>query len=247
MIMNMNGGGATMNFRIVGGTTAPANPQENTIWINTANTVTSWALAFSEPSNPVEGMVWVTINVSGRNTFNALKNNMLAVAPMSAKQYVSGAWKSREGRIYVDHAWKEFVLHLIKNGEEVYPLKLVGKSYNAQNPGSWSSYVCDPGDGFVTVGGGTNGYGIVYIEDIDLTSLKKLTIEGTFIAPDSKYKLMAWSELGTYITDNVARSASLPNGTGTLSMDVSSLTGVYTVGFSSVSTNKQKITNFWAE
>lgn len=247
MILNMNGGGATLNFRIVGGTTTPANPQENTIWINTANTITSWVLSFDEPSNPVEGMVWVTIGVSGRNTFNALKNNMLAVAPTSAKQYVNGAWKSREGRIYIDQKWQDFVLYMVKNGVTAHPLKLMGMPYSSENRGAWSSANSVPGDGFITVGGASNGYGIAYFEDIDLTNLKTLTIEGTFHAGGSTYKLAVWSELGTYITDNMVRYATLPNGTGTLSLDVSGLTGVHTVGISSVSTNNQKITNFWAE
>lgn len=246
MILNINGGGAALNFRIAGGTTAPANPQENTIWINTANTITGWALAFDEPSNPVEGMVWVSIGVNGHSAFNALKKNVLTVAPMAVNQYVSGAWKNREGKIYIDQKWQDFVLYMVKNGKTVYPLKLMGKPHNA-GVGSWSYGNSVSGDGYIAISGASNGYGIAYVENIDLTNLKKLTIEGTFYAPDSIFKLIVWSKLGTYISDNMVRYATLPNGTGTLSLDVSGLTGIHTVGISSMSTFTQKITNFWAE
>lgn len=246
MILNMNGGGAALNFRIVGGTTAPANPQENTIWVNTANTVTSWALAFDAPSEPKEGMVWVTIGSSGYNTFNALKKNTLAVAPMAAKQYVGGAWVSRDGKICIDQEWKDFVCYLIKNGATLFPLQLIGKGYNAQNHYPWTSSNAVSSDGFITVSA-VGGHGIACIENIDLTNFKTLTIEGTFTPYGNACQLVVWDKLGTYVTDNRMRYAELPNGTGTIRLDVSGLTGEYIVGISSAFDSPQKITNFWAE
>lgn len=43
------GGGAGLNFKVVGGTTQPTNPKENTIWINTDAEITSWAFAPVDP------------------------------------------------------------------------------------------------------------------------------------------------------------------------------------------------------
>lgn len=43
------GGAAGLNFEIVGGTTQPSNPKENTIWINTAQKITSWDFAAEMP------------------------------------------------------------------------------------------------------------------------------------------------------------------------------------------------------
>ena len=42
-------GSNPLNFKVVGGTSAPANPKENTIWVNTSTKVTSWDFSASEP------------------------------------------------------------------------------------------------------------------------------------------------------------------------------------------------------
>ena len=189
--------------------------------------------------------MWITIGTSGYNVFNALKKNTLAVSPMAAKQYINGAWTGCEAQIYMDGQWRDFVQYLVKAGVPIFPLNLVGKSYNSGYQGAWSAGNSTPGDGYITVGGASNGYGIVYVENMDLTSFHTLTIEGTFDQPGVQAKLIIWNELGFYITDNMVRSVNLPAGTGAVSLDVSGLTGAHIVGISSVATSEQKITNFY--
>ena len=41
--MPLSGGG--LNFKIVGGTTEPTNPKENTVWINTDVDIGEWQMA----------------------------------------------------------------------------------------------------------------------------------------------------------------------------------------------------------
>jgi hypothetical protein len=41
--------GAKFNFEIVGGTTQPNNPSENTIWVNTENEITGWYFGADDP------------------------------------------------------------------------------------------------------------------------------------------------------------------------------------------------------
>lgn len=43
-------GGIPLNFKVVGGTSAPSNPKQNTIWVNTGNEITAWAFSANEPS-----------------------------------------------------------------------------------------------------------------------------------------------------------------------------------------------------
>lgn len=86
MIFNMMGGGGTagsgsgagLNFKIVGGTTQPANPSENTIWVNTDADITGWMFSAKTPfigeiansANTVLG----TVNTSAlNNTGRTLK------------------------------------------------------------------------------------------------------------------------------------------------------------------------------
>ena len=47
-----HGGGAAaapLNFKVVGGTSRPSAPGENTIWVNTATEISSWVLSPAEP------------------------------------------------------------------------------------------------------------------------------------------------------------------------------------------------------
>lgn len=244
---NAGGGGASLNFSVVGGIVPPNNLKENTIWVKTEVPFSDWTLSFEKPSNPKNGMVWIAISTRGRNVFNALKKNGIAISPMSAKQYVNGTWESREGQIYIDGELWDFAQYLVKAGVPIFPLELMGKSYNASYQGEWTSANSTPGDGFITVAGGSYGYGIAYVEDVDLTAFTTLTIDGSFKQSGVMVKLIVWDNLGTYIMDNVVRSVELPAGAGKVSLDVSGLTGAHVVGISSAAMDEQQIADFWLE
>lgn len=113
------GGGAGLNFRIVGGTVQPESPRENTIWVNTDTAVTGWALSHAEPAAPAEGMVWVQLGTDSDYGFNALKKNELLLFPQSVRQYVNSAWVEKEGAIYQNAAWLGLFsgLYLYRDGD----------------------------------------------------------------------------------------------------------------------------------
>lgn len=244
---NAGGGGASLNFSVVGGIVPPNDLKENTIWVKTEVPFSDWTLSFEKPSNPKNGMVWIAISTRGRNVFNALKNNGIAISPMSAKQYVNGAWQAREAQIYIDGELRDFVQYLVKAGVPIFPLELMGKSYNSNYQGEWTSANSIPGDGFISVAGASYGYGIAYVADVDLTAFATLSIEGSFKRSGVMVKLIVWDNLGTYIMDNVVRSVELPEGAGKVSLDVSGLTGAHVVGISSTAMVEQQIANFWVE
>lgn len=109
MIFNVSGGGgAALNFRVVGGTTAPTNPAENCIWVNTNTAITSWIFSATEPSPAEAGMVWISIGVYSVVEFNALKKNGIRVYPLSAKQHVSGAWVDKTAMSYQSGVWVDW-------------------------------------------------------------------------------------------------------------------------------------------
>ncbi len=110
MIFNMTGGGGNpLNFKVVGGTSQPSDPKENTIWINTSTTISSWAFSSESPSDPVNGMVWILIGTSSDVEFNALTGNVSKIYPLSAKQYVSGSWVDMTAQSYQGGVWKEWI------------------------------------------------------------------------------------------------------------------------------------------
>ena len=74
MILNMSGGGSNpLNFKVVGNP-QPANPKENTIWVNTDVSITSWIFSATEPEAPSDGAIWILPGTAGAS-FNALKKN----------------------------------------------------------------------------------------------------------------------------------------------------------------------------
>lgn len=85
--------GAELNFEIVGNTTQPANPNENMIWINTDVEITNWIFDMTQPVNPTEGIVWIHTGTDDLGVFNAATgSNGLYIYPISAQQYINGAW-----------------------------------------------------------------------------------------------------------------------------------------------------------
>lgn len=114
------GGGGGLNFTVVGGTTAPSNHKENMIWVDTDTEITSWIFGAEEPSPAEGGMVWITVGTSSAVAFNALKKNGIMVYPISAKQYVGGAWVDKEAKSYQNGEWVSWVVavYLYNTGDE---------------------------------------------------------------------------------------------------------------------------------
>jgi hypothetical protein len=114
------GGGASLNFKVVGGTAAPASPKENTIWVNTDAEIASWVFSAAEPETPAAGMVWITTDKKSTAPFNALKKNDITLCPVAASQYVNGAWVEKTAKCYKSGEWVEVKIpgfFIFKSGE----------------------------------------------------------------------------------------------------------------------------------
>ena len=138
MIFNMVGGGnASLNFKVVGGTTEPTNPATNTIWVNTDTEITGWAFSSDNPfTEPSEGTVWFHLGApstseNGRVTFNALKKNGIYLTPKTCMQYINGEWQRKEAFAWDGESWIQschMQIYFIENGYidvEAHPFKAV--------------------------------------------------------------------------------------------------------------------------
>lgn len=114
-------GGTDLNFTVVGGTTQPSNPKENTIWVNTDQEITGWVFSAEEPTDPVDGMVWIGTVADRTANFNVLKENEIWLSIECAYVYVADSWKKVEGYISIADAWIKFsniILYLYSKGTE---------------------------------------------------------------------------------------------------------------------------------
>lgn len=135
------GGGAGLNFRVIGGTEQPTAPRENDIWVNTDTEISTWVFSATEPGNPAPGMVWIEVGAESDVGFNALKKNGIGVYPVWVRQYMDGAFADRYAYIFRSGEWVQFsdvfkALYIIKDGAvdlEKYPYKYVQQYWDSSS------------------------------------------------------------------------------------------------------------------
>lgn len=108
--------GVALNYALVGGTSQPSSPVENTIWVNTGTTITAHAFSALRPTSPVNGMVWIQTGTESPVAFDAVAGNPITVYPLQAQQYVGGAWVSRTAKSYMGGAWRNWFIFLYDEG-----------------------------------------------------------------------------------------------------------------------------------
>ncbi len=223
-----------LNFEVVDGTTAPSNPKENVIWVNTSTPITSWMFSATEPTSPDDKMVWISTGTSSTVEFNALKKNGIQVYPISAKQYIGGAWVDKEIKCYQNGGWKTHVqkLYIVKNGVSAYTFSTSSNN----NAKQFDSYYGVYGNG--------GGYHSAWIT-MDLTNYRTMTVSGKLQGTEG-FELCAWANTnGDPTYQNHIASANLTATGATL--DVSELSGMCKIGITNVYTNMIQITEMYLE
>lgn len=222
MIFNMVGGAsniAGLNFKVVGGTTKPSNPIENTIWVNTNKEITSWTFSATEPAEPTEGMVWFTVGSESEAEveFNALEKNGLRVYPIVAKQYVGGAWVAKDTKIYQGSTWVSLLYnHIVFQSGSGF---VNGHSYSS----SGSITLTVDSSKIHVEGTSQNDWGFFNITPkIDLTKYSKLvlTLSVTWVGANGGIKIGVGTSTNT---DSMAASTTAGYYSGTLSIDISNV------------------------
>lgn len=205
MIFNMSGVGSAMNFKVVGGTTAPSNPKENTIWINTATPITSYVFSATEPGSAEHGMVWITTGKESVSAFNALKKNCIMVYPLFAKQYVSGAWVQVDAKIY-QNGWNDLLTEVVFYGDGALNTDTFG-SFRLVN----GNYAL--GDSCIRIYGSSN---LTHEKAFDVTAFNTIEI----VISNHQYAPMY-----VYLVDESGKANSLTpiflNTAGTHTLDIS--------------------------
>lgn len=214
------GSGTGLNFKVVAYPSEEVLPDTasgNTIAVFTDTPITSYAFSPTELTSPTEGMVWITTGTSSAVAFNALKKNVLTICPLSAKQYIGGAWVDVTAKSYQGGKWVDWVADIViyDSGATDIALTLA----NAKDSGAYLTLTLD-----------LNGNATVKSALIDLSRQTRLEVTYSSLGGDGSFaggiRARAWDKSG----DVVAESSRSTAESGTLTLDISALSGEYMVG-----------------
>lgn len=207
-LCNRGNGSASLNFRVLGGTSEPSSPKENDIWVNTDTEITSWLFSATEPDSPVEGMVWVKTGATSPVAFNALKKNSIMVYPLDASQFISGAWSSVDAKSCIGGEWVDWVFDIAfyENGE-----------FNTEVFGTPALTNCTNSGGVLTFK--QNG-SLVSGNAYDISAFNSVKVN----VADFSWGNMTLSILNESSTVVASVAFSV---TGTTTLDISALTGLH--------------------
>ena len=110
-----------LNFKIVGGTTRPETPQENTIWINTDTAIGEYQFSSTKPVTRADGSglqtgdVWIKTAEKSVLSINAVKKNAVNIYPVRAYQYSGSEWIYKPAKVY-QSGWKDIGLTVYYEG-----------------------------------------------------------------------------------------------------------------------------------
>ena len=102
------GGGAGLNFSVVGSEAQPSGPKENMIWAITSEPVTGWIFSAEPPADPEQGLLWIQTGTASAVAFNAVKKNGIEVYPISAKQGTGTSWVDVTCKSYQSGEWVDW-------------------------------------------------------------------------------------------------------------------------------------------
>lgn len=242
---------ASLNFKVIGGTTSSSNASANTIWVNTDKEITSWVFSPVEPEAE-NGMVWIKTALASDATFNALKENGIILCLSKAYQASDGEFSPVDASIYNGDSWvsfSTFAVYLYIKGDvcESVTGGYVAEAMSAASSDSGksapsvtygeSSMVISPVKS--TAAGIFRGGILRTNSKIDFSQYSTLIFEGSVEIVSGTARLCAWSEIGTVQNDNMALGSLLANGSDPVEVDVSDLDGSYYIGFGFDSQNVQ--------
>lgn len=199
-----------------------------------------------------EGTVWFPTGTASNAAFNALKKNALVVCPITAYQYIGGAWVNKTAEIYQSGSWSDIAGYLYNLGDECESITggwqargwKANSNYSAltptlaKNAENMTMALSKPGGDVYTASGAvevkknidlTRISQIVFkFESVTVggsaTSSQKAGIVGTIVDRNATY----------FRTDTVAENSIYYESTGTrndvvIAVDVSAISGEYDV------------------
>ncbi|MEG0913329.1 MAG: hypothetical protein RSD08_09780 [Oscillospiraceae bacterium] len=239
--VNFKSGGAALNFKVFGGTAAPVNPQENTLWVNTDKPIAGWSFLCTQyTGTSPDGWVQVICGVTSNVSFNALKKSELIVYPTACLQYDGNVWSTKSAKIYQGGVWKDFRLWLYNNGIKY---AAVTGDWQTKTSGAYSSVTFGAKSVVIRAGspsGAASGHAAICTGkkvDVSDISYLKFKIKSYSLNGAAAYQrlVMYIANEFIYYPEQAGAAASVSsncfgNAETTFSIDCASLRGSYFIG-----------------
>ena len=253
MIFNLvGGGGANLNFQVVGGTTEPTNPKENTIWINTSEEIQKFVFSPATPIDTVEGLAWIKTGTSGEIVVNALKQDAIMLYLNACKQYRVDNYVGRIASIYQNGEWKQFSTdwdkYYFKNGDQCTDIT-GGWTSDGYTYGSYAMRAGTIGDKItISTTEAVSASVVGTVNAVDITDISKLyvTVDSLTSGYTSGYIKVCTDKSATVSAKETTLSV------GTVELDVSDITGehyicIVTVGGNTIPNTEVVISAIYSE
>ena len=176
---NARGGGGP-SLKVVGGTTRPTAPRENTIWINTTTAITGYVLSPTRPENGTEGLAWLKTADTGVE-INVGRKNAVLLHLASGMLYSGGKWLNINAFVYANNVWTQFAqegLMIFSREEEEYDA-IIAKLKNSSEEGQYlKKSDVNPYIRFYLWSGSKIERGYYCIAPVDVTNFSVLEVVG---------------------------------------------------------------------
>lgn len=231
-------GGGGLNLEVVGGTTQPSNPKENTIWVNTSAAITSWVFSAEEPETPVKGMVWIVSSTSSNAPIEFGKKGIVVLYPLHASQYDGTKWIQLAASVYIDGSWVDLWNGILfDNGDQYEAVTGGWEQLKTTNDGTveiTNVIYCNsqPDDSGKTA----------FAHTVNLISLDGYsTLKFTVSIEDEGIMAELYSSSGEEIAEKYVTSS------GTHNLDISSISGAYRVSVGNMNGRTASVSSIWLE
>lgn len=226
---NARGGGG-LNLKVVGGTTQPANPQENTIWVNTTTGITGYVLSPTRPENGTDGLVWLKTADTGVE-INVGRKNAVLLHLASGMLHSGGKWLNINAFVYANNVWTQFAQEglMIFNREEEEYDAIIAKLKNSSEEGQYlKKSDVNPYIRFSLWYGSKIERGYYCIAPVDVTNFSVLEVVG-YSNTDKMTAFGLSTAAGTKLD---AAKQTFTTDESVNKVDISNLTGEFYIGFS---------------
>lgn len=223
-------------------------PAENTIGVVTTAPITGYKFSATEPEDVNEGDVWIYVGDGSNVAFDIV--NDVTVYPLSAKQYVGGAWIDKTAKSYQDNVWIEWVIYLLNGANTCDSITGGWEVRNHTSYANIGSAIFNNNGVTLSIPSSSISYAVSIMtkNKISLSNIKTISIKAENVVTDYPYNLRLYFSIEPLAnvnnTGNQAAFLQFIEGENTFEIPEGLLNGEYyiSIGYHSYAVGAQSAT-----